>query len=435
MPHVAFVPLTGFHVREEELRELGVQLPGLADRGAAIARLPALGPLTLAGMTPPPWTCSYHDTPEVGEDLVEALVAETPDLVAVSALTASVEEAYRLGDLLRRRGLRTALGGLHATACPEEASRHFDAVVVGEGESAWPRVLADALADKFDRIYRSSKPFDLSHSPVPRFDLLCVRRPRFTVQTQRGCPLACEFCGASRLLGAFREKPVERLREELAAIHTIVPRPVVELADDNTFAGGRDPGPLFDALRESEARYFTEVDWRVGERPEVLRGLADSGCVQVLVGLESLVFRHPGMGPKQAELRRMMGACEAIQGAGVAVLGCFIVGADGETRDSLDRLTAFLLDCPLAEVQVTVQTPFPGTALYRRLRDAGRLLPDRGWSSYTLFDVTYQPDGMRVEQLEAGFRDVLRAVFAAGPSARRQRIRAETWRRHARFRP
>src|SRR5947209_369993 len=98
MPHVAFVPLTGFRVREDELRQLGVQLPGLADRGAAVARLPALGPLTLAGMTAEPWTCSYHDAPAAGDELAEALAGQKPDLVAVSALTASAEEAYRLGD-------------------------------------------------------------------------------------------------------------------------------------------------------------------------------------------------------------------------------------------------------------------------------------------------------------------------------------------------
>jgi radical SAM superfamily enzyme YgiQ (UPF0313 family) len=402
MPHVAFVPLTGFRVREDELRELGVRLPGLADRGAAIARLPALGPLTLAGMTPEPWTASYHDAPAAGEELAEALAREKPDLVAVSALTASAEEAYRLGDGLRRRGLRCVLGGLHATACPEEASHHFDAVVAGEGEPAWPGLLADALVDNLRRVYRPERAFDLARAPVPRFELLGGRRPRFTVQTQRGCPLACEFCGASRLLGAFREKPTGRLREELEAIRALAPHPVVELADDNTFAGPRDPGPLFEALAASGARYFTEVDWRVGERPEVLRGLAASGCVQVLVGLESLVFRHPGMGPKQADLARMLAAVEAIQGAGVAVIGCFIVGADGETRASLERLTSFLLDYPLADVQVTVQTPFPGTPLYRRLAKAGRLLPGRGWSYYTLFDVTYQPDAMSVADLEAG---------------------------------
>jgi radical SAM superfamily enzyme YgiQ (UPF0313 family) len=435
MPHVAFVPLTGFRVREEALRELGVTLPGLADRAAAIARLPALGPLSLAGLTPDPWWASYHDAPAAVEALVEELAQEKPNLVAVSALTASVEEAYQLGDQLRERGLRCVLGGLHATACPEEASQHFDAVVAGEGEPVWPALLKDALTDNLHRVYRPERAFDLADAPIPRFDLLRGRRPRFTVQTQRGCPLACEFCGASRLLGAFREKPIERLRQEFRTITALAPHPIVELADDNTFAGSRDPGPLFDVLAESGSRYFTEVDWRIGERPEVLRGLASSGCVQVLVGLESLVFRHPGMGPKQAELERMMNAVEAIQDAGVAVIGCFIVGADGETRASLDRLTSFLLQCPLADVQVTIQTPFPGTALHRRLQKAGRLLPERGWSFCTLFDVTYQPDAMSVAELEAGFRDVLGQGFAAGPSARRQAIRLATWKRNARFRP
>jgi radical SAM superfamily enzyme YgiQ (UPF0313 family) len=434
MPHVAFVPLTGFRVREEALRELGVELPGLADRGSAIAQLPSLGLLTLAGMTPTPWTCSYHDAVAVSEELVETLVHQKPDLVAVSALTASVEEAYQLGDQLRQRGLRCLLGGLHATACPEEGLAHFDAVVAGEGEAVWPQILSDVQEGCLGGMIRPNNLFDLSCSPVPRFDLLGGRRPRFTVQTQRGCPLACEFCGASRLLGAFREKPVELIREELTAISAQVARPTIELADDNTFAGSRDPEPLFEVLADCQARYFTEVDWRIGERPEVLRGLAGSGCVQVLVGLESLVFRHPGMGPKLVELDRMMDACLAIQDAGVAVIGCFIVGADGESRTSLERLTTFLLDCPLADVQVTMHTPFPGTALHRRLHKAGRLLPERGWSSYTLFDVTYQPDALSVAELEAGFREVLRTIFAPQPSAQRKRIRMATWKKHPRFR-
>src|SRR5262245_48239586 len=104
MPHVCLVPLTGFRVREQEMLALGMALPGLRDRAAAVAQLPALGLLTLAGMTPPPWTCSYHDTPAVTADLVETLAEQRPDLVAVSALTASAPEAYRLGDALRQRG-------------------------------------------------------------------------------------------------------------------------------------------------------------------------------------------------------------------------------------------------------------------------------------------------------------------------------------------
>jgi radical SAM superfamily enzyme YgiQ (UPF0313 family) len=433
MPHVAFVPFTGFRVREEEMLALGMSLPGLRSRAAAVGQLPALGLLTLAGATPPPWTCSYQEAPAGDEGLLERVAALRPDLVAVSALTASAEEAYCFGDGLRRRGLRAVLGGLHATACPDEAAGHFDAVVVGEGEPVWGEVLADAGRGELRRFYRPAGPFDLGQAPVPRFDLLGGRRrPRLTIQTQRGCPLACEFCGASRLLGAFREKPVERVRAELVALRGLVAAPLVELADDNTFAGARDPDPLCAALAEAGARYFTEVDWRVGERPEVLAALASSGCVQVLVGVESLVFRHPGMGPKQAELARMMDAARAIQEAGVAVLGCFIVGCDGETRASLDRLTAFLLESPLADVQLTLQTPFPGTALYRRLRREGRLLAERGWPYYTLLDVTYRPDLLSAAELEAGFRDVVREVFAAGPSARRAATRKDAWRRNAR---
>jgi radical SAM superfamily enzyme YgiQ (UPF0313 family) len=435
MPQVVFVPFTGFRVREAEMRALGMTLPGLRQRAGAIAQLPALGLLTLAGLTPPPWTCTYRETADDGLALADELAQERPDLVAISALTASIDEAYRFSARLRRAGVRVVLGGLHATACPEEARRHVDALVVGEGEPVWTRVLADAAAQSLQPIYRAAAPFDLAQAPVPRFELLGPRlRPRWTVQTQRGCPLACEFCGASRLLGSFREKPATQVRRELAALRALAAEPLLELADDNSFAGPRSPEPLLEAFADAGARYFTEVDWRIGERPELLRGLAQSGCVQVLVGIESLVYNAPGTGPKQAAWPRIRAALQAIQEAGVAVIGCFIAGCDGETRASLDRLAEFIDASPPADVQITLQTPFPGTPLYRRLQREGRLLPERGWSYYTLFDVTYRPDAMSALELETGFRDVIRQVFRADAVARRNRIRRETWRRNPRLR-
>src|SRR5262249_39072712 len=151
----------------------------------------------------------------------------------------------------------------------------------------------------------------------------------------------------------------------------INPRPVIELADDNTFVGHRDAEALCEALAASGARWFTECDWRIGERPQLLAHLARAGCLQILLGIESLVFRYPGMGGKHAELARMMNAVAAIQDAGVAVNACFIIGAEGETDASIDRLVAFILDSQMAEVQLTLQTPFPGTALRKRLHQAG----------------------------------------------------------------
>lgn len=431
-PHVALVAFTGFRIREPEMLALGMTLPGLAQRAPAVGALPALGLLTLAALTPPPWTQSYHEAAAVDDEVLEAILATKPTLVAISALTASINEAYLLCRRLRAEGVRTVIGGLHATAMPSEASLHADAVVVGEGEPVWERVLMDAQRGELAGRYQASAPFDLGVAPLPRFELLGDRpRQRFTVQTARGCPLACEFCGASRLLGPFREKPAAMVERELAAIKATAKRPFIELADDNTFAGKRDAQELLGVLERSGVRFFTEADWRLGEKPNVLAGLARAGCVQVLVGIESLVPRFAGMGAKQAPPERIMEALANIQDAGVAVIGCFVLGADGEDAESLGRLGEFLLEAPLADVQLTVQTPFPGTAAYKRLSAENRLLPDRGWESYTLFDVVYRPDPMSAEDLERGFHSLAKLVFAAGPTSVRNARRQAIWNRRA----
>lgn len=435
MPHVAFVPFTGLRIREREMRELGMRLPGLRARADAVSELPALGLLSLAGLTPSHWTVSYQPVDSSTADSVAEVMSLKPDLIAVSALTASIEEAYAFSTLARRYAVPVVIGGLHATACPDEARRYCDAVVIGEGEAVWPQILEDAARGELRPVYRAAAQPRFSDWARPRFDLLAERRPaRFTLQTERGCPFACEFCGASRLLGGFREKPVASIVRELEMISSLDDQPLIELADDNTFAGARAPDELFEAFERFNIRYFTEADWRIGERPDVLAGLARSGCVQVLVGIESLVFRYPGMGAKQAELDRIMAAVEAIQQAGVVVAGCFILGGDGETRESIDRLVQFVLDSPLAEVQLTLQTPFPGTPLYGRLAREGRLLTGRGWSAYTLFDVTFQPDRLSVAELECGFREAVVAVFSVPAVERRRRMRRRIWRNSGAFR-
>ena len=426
--HISFVSFVGLRVRERELLALGIRLPGLGNRRAAVAELPALSLLTLAGMMPPEWTCSYHEVDRWDGALVDRIVEEQPCLVALSALTASINEAYGFSAALRRREIRTVVGGLHATACPAEAEKQADAVVVGDGEPVWNRLLEDARLGSLTGIYKAERLFDLNDSRPPRFDLAAaLPRNRFTIQTQRGCPFACEFCAASHLLGRFREKPPHVLRKELEVLTAIVPRPVLELADDNTFAGTRDQKELLEVLASANTRYFTESDWRIGERPDLLKDLAASGCVQVLVGIESLVHAYSGFGSKRAALARVMAALDAVQDHGVAVVGCFVLGADGETPGSIGGLAQFLLDCRLADVQVTLQTPFPGSPLRKRLGQAGRLRADRNWDYYTLFDVTFLPDAMTVAELEQSYQQLAGVVYSAAENLRRLGIRRKIW--------
>ncbi|XZE19646.1 B12-binding domain-containing radical SAM protein [Pirellulaceae bacterium SH449] len=432
MPHVALVPFTGLRVAEPEMLAFGMSLPGFRERAGAISELPSLGLLTLAGMLPEHWSCSYHPSAR-SDDLVRDVLDTSPDLVAVSALTASVDEAYSFAREIRRNGVPVVLGGLHATALPDEALKHVDAVCVGDGESSWPGILSDIEADELQPIYKSAKPFSLQNATKPRFDLVPMGQvARWTVQTQRGCPWACEFCGASRLLGPPRYKPPALIDQELDAIKQLDASPWIELADDNTLAGRADAELLLETLESQSIRYFTENDYRIGEDPELLKRLAKSGCVQVLIGIESLAFGYHGMGKKESQLTRIMAAIDAIQDAGIVVNGCFILGADGETPSSIDHLIDFARNSSLAEIQLTLQTPFPGTGLYRRLQSQGRLL-SKPWSHFNLFDVVYQPDQLTVSDLEAGFRRALQGIFSEDVAQARKKRRLAIWRNHPSF--
>src|SRR4029079_10801469 len=179
---IAFVAMSGVRVRSEELRALGVTLPGFVERGRVIASLPSLGLLTLAGATPRDVEVAYF---EQGDVTPERLRDERFDLVAVWPFTAQAPEAYALLDACRALRLKTAIGGLHATVRPEEARSHADHVFAGEAEETWPEFVEDLRLRRPNAVYDArGRVFPLERAPLPRYDLLDpTRYNRLTVQT------------------------------------------------------------------------------------------------------------------------------------------------------------------------------------------------------------------------------------------------------------
>lgn len=368
--------MSGLRVVDPELLELGMKLPGLSRRASALAQLPPLGLLSIAAVVDPGWTIELITDQSTGTvtNTFERILKSRPDVVAFSTLTASADRAAEISELLRQRNITTVIGGLHATAIPEWAAERFDVVATGDGEATLPMVLSDWENDVLHQRYSPAAPVDISMTPPPRWDLWSqAETPRYTVQTMRGCPWACQFCAASRLLGPARPKSRVRIQQELKQIAAIRSRPWIELADDNTFAGERDSVDFLDDLKSIGAKWFTESDWLIGKRPELLHRIAASGCRQILVGLESPIHAFAGMGGKTASWDSMIGAIMNIQDAGIVVNACFIVGVDGETEASIAALGDYLETAPFGEIQVTLQTPFPGTRLYDSMRQQNRL--------------------------------------------------------------
>lgn len=412
---IGLIAMSGVRVQDAELMKLGLTLPGFVERSEVIASLPSLSLLTLASLTPKDIEVSYHEVDDIDRDAVPDLGF---DLVAISTMTAQAPDAYALGDRFRAAGIKVVIGGLHATCVPDECALHADCVVVGEGEGIWPMLLDDFRRGRLAPRYESDDAYTLDQSPMPRFELLDVSRyNRLTVQTARGCPHKCDFCASSIMLTkGYKVKPVEKVIGEIRAIKSIWDRPFIELADDNSFAMRGHAYELLDAMRHERVRWFTECDVSIARDEKLLSKMAGAGCRQVLVGLESPVSGgldgiEANSNWKLAQLPKYEHAVRTIQSHGITVIGCFVLGLDGHTPEVFDAVYSFAARTNLYDVQVTLQTPFPGTPLYRRLEAAGRLTHPGRWDRCTLFDLNYEPVGMSADELVTGFRGLVSRLY------------------------
>jgi radical SAM superfamily enzyme YgiQ (UPF0313 family) len=427
MKGIGLIAMSGVRAHNEELTKLGLTLPGFVDRNRIIASLPSLGLLTLAGLTPARFDVEYH---EIADLRKEEGLPDHFDLVAISTFTAQLKEAWQIADVYRRKNIPVVMGGIPVSSLTEETKEHCTSVVVGEGEPLWPEVLADFERGGLKPFYVQTPRggFDLREAPMPRFDLLDPDKyNRITVQTSRGCPHKCDFCASSILLTPhYKLKPVEKVIAEIHEIKKIWPRPFIEFADDNSFVHRDHYKRLLRELAKEKLRWFTEADVKVAEDDELLGLMRDSGCQQVLIGLESprktsLDGVELNNNWKARQRDHYAAAIQKIQSYGVTVNGCFILGLDGDTPEVFDEVFGFVRESGLYEVQVTFLTAFPGTPLYQRLKQEGRIIRDEAWELCTLFDINFKPKNMTAEQLQSGFLNLVKRIYSAEETNERRR--------------
>lgn len=424
---IGLIAMSGVRAHNEELTQLGLTLPGFVERNKIIASLPSLSLLTLAALTPKKFAVEYH---EIADLKKESTLPDDYDLVAISSFTAQMYEAYEVADRYRRKNIPVVLGGLHVSSLPEEAKEHCTSVVVGEGEPLWPQVTADFEKGSLKPYYVQTPPgsFDLKDAPIPRYDLLDPDKyNRLTIQTSRGCPHKCDFCASSILLTSrYKLKPVPQVIAELHAIKKVWDKPFIEFADDNSFVNYKHYKELLRALARENIRWFTEADVAVAKDNELLGLMRDSGCQQILIGLESprkvsLDGIELNANWKMKQQEKYKEAIAKIQSYGITVNGCFITGLDGDTPEVFEEIFNFVRDSGLYEVQITFLTAFPGTPLYQRLKQEGRIIRDRAWELCTLFDINFAPKNLTIEQLQNGFLWLAKTLYSEEVTKARRR--------------
>jgi radical SAM superfamily enzyme YgiQ (UPF0313 family) len=362
---------------------------------------------------------------------------EKVDLVGITAQTPVAPRAYQIADEFKRRGIPVVMGGVHASMLPQEALQHVDAVVVGEGEAVWPGLIEDLRKGQMRRVYEGSDFFKASDLPFPRRDLLNQKFyfPLKLLETTRGCPHHCDFCGVSKFFGfRYRNRPIGEIERELKTLFHEGPvmnpllknilslfskdlpyflkRRLLYIIDSNVAGDRRFCLELLSLLKEFDLLWYGHAPVSIAFDQPLLEGFAQSGCIAINLGFESFSEKNlKAMGKGFNQPSRYAEAVNRIHDQGVGIMGTFIVGLDDDDPGVFQRIIDFSVGSKLDWALTFIMAPYPGTDSFLRLEKEGRIL-SRNWEKYDSLHVVYQPLGMSVAELEKGMKKAWKEVFS-----------------------
>jgi radical SAM superfamily enzyme YgiQ (UPF0313 family) len=362
------------------------------------ALFPPLGLATLAGYL------NEDDEVTLQDEHVETLdLDDEPDLVAIQTYITSAYRAYELADHYRRRGAQVALGGLHVTSLPQEAARHADTIFIGPGEDTWPAFLADFRAGRPAPVYRS-RTRTLAGAPPARRDL--IKRHLYLVPNSlvvsRGCPHTCDFCYKEAFFQGGKSFYVQSVDDALAEIQRLPGRHLYFL-DDHLFGHPRFAAALFDGMRGMGRLWQAAGTVRSVLRPGLLEKAVESGLRSLFVGFETLNPHNLRAQHKYQNLDHdYEAAIRRLHNLGVMINGSFVFGLDEDDEGTFARTVDWAVGQGIETATFHILTPYPGTALHRRLAAQGRIT-SANWNLYDTRHAVYRPARMTAQALEAGY--------------------------------
>jgi radical SAM superfamily enzyme YgiQ (UPF0313 family) len=331
------------------------------------------------------------------------------DIVGISSLTYAIDKAYEVADEFRRRGKTVVFGGYHASALPDEAKQHADAVVVGEAEEAWPKLLKDHENGKLKSHYHS-RPVDPKNIPfADRNNQNNIISLVSRIQATRGCPNRCDFCSVSNIeTNKFRKRPIENVIEEIKSLKT----KSFSFDDSSLTIDVEYSKNLFREMKGLNKKFSCYGNINVLNRDEELVKLSKAaGCHTWCIGFESISQKNLDKSNKNNQVKIYDESIKMIHRNKIQIKGLFMFGFDEDTTDIFEATYKKIRQWNLAFAYFSILTPFPGSKLYLRLKEEGRILTEK-WSKYTCGYVVYEPKKITKEYLFNKTNDLAKNFYS-----------------------
>jgi radical SAM superfamily enzyme YgiQ (UPF0313 family) len=324
------------------------------------------------------------------------------DAVCICIMTSNSERGYELADMVHARGRgRVIIGGIHASALPEEALKH-DQVIVGEGE----KVILDVIERRrTEPIVHAESICNLDEIPFPDYSILKTPVKAANVISTRGCPFRCTFCTTSRMFAPYRQRSIDNVIAEIRMYKKLGFK-YMNFEDDN-FTADKERAKeicrrmIKENLIFKETFFFGRTDLAKDE--ELLCLLRDAHLTRVLIGIESLNQKALDSVDKHQNIDDIRRAAAACRDHGIRLIASIILGLDEDSAEDIRRSVAFAKEVDAYQLQPAVLTPFPGTPVYEKYMKENRMLPKDRWQNHDLMTVTFLPKQMTSWELQNEF--------------------------------
>ena len=401
-----------------------MQIELIAPASEDSALLPRLGLGLLAAQSPADIEVIYTDDIVKPFDLDRDV--KDVDLVGISVDSKTARRAYDIAARYRQRGVKVVLGGIHPTALPDEALKHADSVVIGEADNLWGKVVSDFKAGQLQPRYSGGWP-EMVGLPWARRDLFKSRKyiPYQVIQTMRGCPYPCEFCSVSTANGkTLRMRPVN---DVLGEAKTLGSR--LLFADDNVMIHRKYADELFNRLADLGKSWVGQCSLAAIQHEPNIALMAKSGCKALFIGLESIdeaTLTHTGK--RQNKPQRYDEIIGRLHDYGISTWASFVFGFDTDGTEVFDRTVEFGIQAKLTMALFAILTPYPGTRLYRRLAEEGRLTDKTWWlrPNHDAGSPYYIPKRMTREQLREGWMHAWQKFYSWSSIFKRWTLRPQS---------
>ncbi len=352
----------------------------------------------IAGMIKEP------DTVEMFDDRLEPIPFDSPtDLVCITVDTFSALRAYEIALEYRKRNVTVVLGGMHISLLPDEAVQKANAIVIGDAENVWEELLNDFRQGTLKTKY--SAPFGLPQEGIfPDRSIFKNKNylPVSLMQFSRGCNYNCTFCSVSKFF-KYSHK-CRKIDDVLAEIEKDKLKTIL-FVDDNMVASKNELKPFLKELIPMKVKWASQSSIDMVDDKELLKLMADSGCVGNLIGFESINVNTLKWFNKSQNIRDFNNYKEVLEifrDYGFLTWASFMIGNDFDTIDTIDKTVEFAIKNKFTLAFFHLLMPYPGTQIYEQFKKEDRLLYDGKWwnhPDYRYNQATFTPKLMSAQEL------------------------------------